>query len=65
MLSKAGGLLRITGPRVHHREREAKDPAHSGNPAFRRPSISSFAFGYPPRAIHVDIVKAGLCFGVE
>ncbi len=33
--------------------------AHSGNPAFRRPSISSFAFDCPPRAIHEDIVKAG------
>jgi len=39
--------------------REAARRAHSGNPAFRRPSISSFAFVCPPRAIHVDIVKAG------
>jgi hypothetical protein len=30
-----------------------------GHPRFRRPSINSFAFGYPPRAIHVDMVKAG------
>ena len=34
--------------------------AHSGNPAFRRPSINSFAFDCPPRAINADIVKAGL-----
>ena len=34
--------------------------AHSGNPAFRRPSINSFAFDSPPRAIYADIVKAGL-----
>jgi len=33
--------------------------AESGNPAFRRPSISRFAFGGPPRAIHAEIVKAG------
>ena len=33
--------------------------AHSGNPAFRSPSIISFAFDCPPRAIHADIVKAG------
>src|SRR5947207_10279648 len=32
---------------------------YSGNPAFRRPSISSFAFDCPPRAIHADIVKPG------
>ena len=34
-------------------------PGYSGNPAFRRPSINSFAFEYPPRAINADIVKAG------
>jgi hypothetical protein len=33
--------------------------AHSGNPAFRSPSIISFAFVCPPRAIHADIVKTG------
>ena len=32
---------------------------HSGNPAFRRPSINSFAFDCPPRAIHSEIVNAG------
>jgi len=32
---------------------------HSGNPAFRRPSINSIAFDCPPRAIHADIEKAG------
>jgi hypothetical protein len=34
-------------------------PAHSGNPAFRRPSINSFEFEYPPRAINAEIAKAG------
>jgi hypothetical protein len=32
---------------------------HSGSPAFRRPSINSFEFDCPPRAIHVVIVKSG------
>jgi hypothetical protein len=34
-------------------------PGYSGNPAFRRPSINSFAFDSPARAIYADIVKAG------
>jgi hypothetical protein len=33
---------------------------HSGNPAFRRPSVTSCAFDCPPQALHPDIVKAGL-----
>src|SRR5262249_8715361 len=33
--------------------------AHSGNPAFRSPSIISFVFDCPPRAIYADMVKAG------
>ena len=33
--------------------------SYSGNPAFRRPSISSFEFDCPPRAMYSDIVKAG------
>ena len=33
--------------------------AYSGNPAFRSPSINSFAFDCPPRAIYADTVKAG------
>jgi hypothetical protein len=33
--------------------------AHSGNPAFRRPSMYSFAFDTPPRAINADMVKSG------
>lgn len=33
--------------------------SYSGNRAFRRPSIISFEFDWPPRAIHADIVKAG------
>ena len=34
----------------------AGEYVHSANPAFRRPSISSFEFDSPPRAIHADIV---------
>jgi hypothetical protein len=45
--------------RVFATGNEAAHPTHSGNPAFRRPSISSFEFVCPPRAIHADIVKAG------
>jgi hypothetical protein len=44
----------VRSPRRRKRAR-----AHSGNPAFRRPSINSFALDCPPRAIHADIVKAG------
>jgi hypothetical protein len=50
---------RFAGPRVRHRENEGIHGDHSGNPAFRRPSISSFAWDCLPRAIHADIVKAG------
>lgn len=32
---------------------------HSGSPALPSPSINSFAFGHPPRAIIAEIVKAG------
>ena len=32
---------------------------HSGNPALRRPSISSFEFACPPRAIHPATVNVG------
>jgi hypothetical protein len=39
--------------------RAAVRRAHSGNPAFRRPSINTFEFEYPPRAINAEIVKAG------
>jgi hypothetical protein len=47
------GRVLATGNEAAHR-------AHSGNPALRRPSISSFEFDcHPPRAIHADIVKAG------
>jgi len=45
-------------PRARHRER-GTHRAHSGSPAFRRPSINSFEFDCPPRAIHAEIVKAG------
>jgi hypothetical protein len=40
-------------------ENEVAHRVRSGNPAFRRPSICSFEFDCPPRAIHPDIVKAG------
>jgi hypothetical protein len=33
---------------------------HSGNPAFRRPSIIRFGFVCPPRAIHAEIVRLSL-----
>ena len=33
--------------------------SYSGNPAFRRPSMNSFALASPPQAINGDIVKAG------
>src|SRR6516162_2393412 len=46
------GRVFTTGSEAEHR-------VHSGNPTFRRPSISSFEFVCPPRAIHVEIVKAG------
>jgi hypothetical protein len=37
-----------------------REQIHSGSPAFRRPSINSFAFVSVPRAVHADIVvKAG------
>jgi hypothetical protein len=36
-----------------------RSTTHSGNPAFRRPSINSVAFDCAPRAIHADTVKAG------
>ena len=47
--------------RQHRRQDCCKAPhrAHSGNPAFRRPSISNFAFDCQPRSIHADIVNAG------
>jgi hypothetical protein len=44
------GIYSVTSPGAR---------AHSGNPAFRRPSISSFEFEYPPRAMNADIVKVG------
>lgn len=46
--------LRITSAYLRKR-----GEAYSGSPAFRRPSINSFAFDCPPRAINADIVKAG------
>jgi hypothetical protein len=45
---------RARSPRLHKRTR-----AYSGNPAFRRPSMYSFAFDVPPRVMNADIVKAG------
>ena len=46
------GRVFATGQEGIHR-------VHSGNPAFRRPSINSFEFACPPRAINADIVNAG------
>jgi hypothetical protein len=48
------GVAEVACASVSDNERRV----HSGNPAFRRSSISSFAFD-PPRAIHEEIVKAG------
>lgn len=50
---------RSTNGRVFATGTEAAHRNHSGNPAFRRPSVISFAFDCPPRAIHEDIVNAG------
>jgi hypothetical protein len=47
-----GGDVRLD---LGHRD----ERVHSGNPAFRRPSIINFAFEYPPRATNAVIVKAG------
>ena len=41
-----------------HIARTAQE-TYSGNPAFRRPSMVSFEFEYPLRAINPEIVKAG------
>ena len=38
----------------------AAGASYSGNPAFRRPSITSFAFDCPPRAIHRRYCKGGI-----
>jgi len=59
--SRPKAACRRRGPqgRVFATGNEGAHWAHSGNPAFRRPSINSFAFDCPPRAIHPDIVKAG------
>ena len=67
--SPAGGLqnVRSKGPRSRRGSQgrvvatgsEGVHRVHSGNPAFRRPSISNFAFDCPPRAIQADIVKLG------
>jgi hypothetical protein len=57
--SKGRSRRRGSQGRVFATGNEGIHRAHSGNPALRRPSISSFAFDCPPRAIHADIVKAG------
>ena len=49
---------RFTG-RVLATGNEGIHRAHSGNPAFRRPSIKTFEFDWPPRAIIADIVRPG------
>jgi hypothetical protein len=40
----SGGLPHSEGPRAPPTDNEPTNRAHSGNPAFRRPSISSFEF---------------------
>jgi hypothetical protein len=39
---------------------DTNERGYSGNPAFLRPSINSFAFDCPPRAIHADNRKDGI-----
>ena len=46
------GRVVDTGNEAAHRD-------HSGNPAFRSPSINSFAFDCTPRTVREVIVKAG------
>jgi hypothetical protein len=54
------GLMRCSNSGfIRSPRRRGRARAHSGKPAFRRPSISSFDFDCPPTAIHPDIVKAG------
>jgi hypothetical protein len=56
---KGCGRRRGSQGRVVDTGNEGMRRDHSGNPAFRRPSISSFEFDCPPRAMKADIVKAG------
>src|SRR5690242_16493522 len=58
------GLKAAAAAEVHRAacwplETRRQHRVHSGNPAVRRPSISSFVFDCPPRAIYADIVKPG------
>src|SRR4029077_18661626 len=55
--SKGRSRRRGSQGRVFATGNDAAHRPHSGNPAFRRPSINSFALDCPPRAIHADIVK--------
>jgi hypothetical protein len=48
---KGNGRRRGPQGRVFSTGTEAVHRAHSGNPAFRKPSITSFEFDCPPRAI--------------
>src|SRR6267154_6452080 len=63
LVMPASENLHITGlmrrSRVSPFDPSRTSESYSGNPAFRRPSINSFAFDSPPRAIYADIVKAG------
>jgi hypothetical protein len=56
---KGRSRRRSSQGRVFATENEAARRVHSGNPALRRPSINSFEFEYPPRAINADVVKLG------
>jgi len=59
MRTSAG--FRRCGPEaiIRSPRRRERAQAHSGNPAFRRPSIDSLAFDCLLRALHEEIVKAG------
>ena len=62
-MSRLPSTTDVIGPPRHVRfvpNRHRVALAHSGNPAFRSPSINSFAFDCPPRAIHADILKDGI-----
>jgi len=58
-LFRLKGHCRRRGSQDRAREARRQHRAHSGNPAFRSPSINSFALDRPPRAMNSEIVKAG------
>src|SRR6516165_1452883 len=52
-------LYQAPTSRVLATDNEAAHRVHSGNPAFRRPSIKRFHFEKAPRASHEEIVNVG------